>query len=296
MTPRIVCRAWRAGQASLESDATTSAPGMRRRRRNRGTFRAYGQSRGATSANWQKIPRRADPGRRASHRRFRSAAPGGTSAAIGVVAFDVIGTLFSLDPLGGRLGEAGAPEGALDAWFARTLHHAACLTLTGDFAPFADLAHAALEDTLAGLEVDPSAAGNIIEPLTSGSLPAYPDAEPALRDACESGWTVVALTNGSAAQTEQQLRSAGLEPLVDHVRSVEEVRAYKPHRSVYELASALADGGPAILVAAHAWDVFGARAAGLGAVWVRRAPAPWPFPGDHPRAAPDLGTAVTGLI
>lgn len=214
---------------------------------------------------------------------------------MGVVAFDVMGTLFSLDPLGRRLGEAGAPDGALDAWFERTLHHAACLTLAGDFAPFADLARAALEETLAGLEVDPAAAGEILEPLTSGSLPAYPDAEPALREAREAGHAVVALTNGSAAQTELQLRSAGLEPLVDHVRSVEEVRAYKPHASVYELASALAGGGAATLLAAHAWDVFGARAAGLDAVWVRRAPAPWPFPGDAPETVPDLVAAVKRL-
>jgi 2-haloacid dehalogenase len=121
---------------------------------------------------------------------------------------------------------------------------------------------------------------------------AYPEAATALRAARVAGRTVAVLTNGSAEQTELQLRSAGLEALVDHVRSVEEVSAYKPHPSAYGLASKLAEGRRPVLVAAHAWDVFGARAAGWDAVWVRRAPAPWPFPADERPTAPDLETAV----
>jgi 2-haloacid dehalogenase len=209
-----------------------------------------------------------------------------------VLVFDAIGTLFDLRPLGRRMAEAGAPEIVLDAWFERTLHHAASVTLAGHFVPLADLARGALEETLAGAGVDPSAAGAVLEPLTSGTLPVQPDAWPALRTAREAGCRVVLLTNGSAAQTGRQLRSTGLEPLVDDVRSVEEVEAYKPHPSVYALASALADDGPPVMIAAHAWDVMGARAAGLDGVWVRRTAAPWPFPGAGLDSAPDLAAAV----
>jgi 2-haloacid dehalogenase len=213
---------------------------------------------------------------------------------VSVIVLDLIGTLVDLRPLADRLGQAGAPETALDAWFERTLHHAACVTLAGEFAPFAELARAALETTLVGAGVDPSSAVDIMGPLTSGSLPAYPEAAPALRAARAAGCAVAVLTNGSREQAESQLRSAGLEGLVDHVRSVEEVGAYKPHPSVYGLVSGLANGSRALLVAAHAWDVYGARAAGLDAVWVRRTPAPWPFPDDEPHHAPDLETAVRG--
>jgi 2-haloacid dehalogenase len=206
------------------------------------------------------------------------------------LVFDAMGTLFDLRPLGHRLAAAGAPGTALDAWFERTLHHAACITLAGGFAPFADLARAALEATLIDAGVDPSPAGDIMQPLASGSLPAYPEAEAALRRARDAGSHVAVLTNGSLDQTERQLLSTGLEPLVDEVRSVEEVAAYKPHPAAYALAPL--DGGRTVLIAAHAWDVLGARAAGLGGVWVRRAPEPWPFPGDAPDSAPDLETAV----
>jgi 2-haloacid dehalogenase len=213
-----------------------------------------------------------------------------------VIVFDVIGTLIDLRPLGGRLGRAGLPETALDAWFERTLHHAACVTLAGDFAPFADLARAALETMLIRADVDPSTAGEIMEPLTSGTLPAYADAAGALSEAHGAARAVAALTNGSAAQTEVQLRSVSLEPFVDRVLSVEQVAAYKPHPSVYRMACEFAEDGRPVLISAHAWDVFGARAAGMDAVWVRRAPAPWPFPGGDPRTAPDLTRGVRAAL
>lgn len=209
-----------------------------------------------------------------------------------LIVFDLMGTVVDLRPLGRRLTDAGAPETALEAWFERTLHHAACVTLAGEFAPFADLARAALETTLVSAGVDPSSAGDIMQPLASGSLPAYPEAATALRGVRAAGGSVGVLTNGSAEQTEMQLRSADLEALVDHVWSVEEASAYKPHPSAYGLVGKLAEGRPPVLVAAHAWDVFGARAAGWDAVWVRRAPAPWPFPGEASPTAADLETAV----
>ena len=60
------------------------------------------------------------------------------------VVFDVMGTVFDLSPLRKRLAKAGAPEGALEAWFGRMLHAAATLTLVGDFRPFREVASSTL--------------------------------------------------------------------------------------------------------------------------------------------------------
>jgi 2-haloacid dehalogenase len=61
--------------------------------------------------------------------------------------------------------------------------------------------------------------------------------------------------------------------------------AYKPDRRPYEhvLAQLAVDGSQATLIAAHAWDVVGAKQAGLGAVWVDRLEHEWPFPKGKPR-------------
>jgi hypothetical protein len=65
-----------------------------------------------------------------------------------VVAFDVVGTLFSLDPVGGRLTDAGLPEAALDEWFARFLRDAMALDAAGIYVPFREVAAATLEAML----------------------------------------------------------------------------------------------------------------------------------------------------
>ena len=207
------------------------------------------------------------------------------------IVLDALGTLFQLRPLAERLEELGAPEGALDAWFERLLHSAAAVTLTGDFVPFAELAETTLETTAArlGVEID---SGDLLPLLQR--LPPYPDARPAVERLEEAGVASAVLTNGGPEQTRALLDAAGLAERVWHVVSVEEVRAYKPHPAPYRCVLELLDLPPerVTLVAAHGWDVLGARAAGLHAVWIDRVEHRWPFPSPEPARAPDLERAV----
>jgi 2-haloacid dehalogenase len=171
-----------------------------------------------------------------------------------VVAFDALGTLFDL--------------GDLEPRMAKPLHHATSLTLAGEWLPFNEIVEA----------VDPELAKQLRE------LDPFPDAREAL-GAVDEAWV---LTNGGKGQTRALLERAGLDDLVAEVRSVEEVKAYKPHPDVYRMLPR-----DSKLIAAHAWDVAGARAAGYDAVWVNRCDQPWPFPGiEADRVAPDLLVAV----
>ena len=61
-----------------------------------------------------------------------------------VVAFDVIETLISLEPLRERLTEIGQSPHMLEAWYTRTLRDGMALSATGDFAPFTEVAESAL--------------------------------------------------------------------------------------------------------------------------------------------------------
>jgi 2-haloacid dehalogenase len=207
------------------------------------------------------------------------------------VVFDALGTLFQLRPLAERLEELGAPEGAFDGWFERLLHSAAAVTLAGEFVPFAELARTTLATVAARLavELDPDEVLPLLE-----RLPPYPDARPAVTRLEEAGVAAAVLTNGGEAQTRVLLEASGLAERLRHVVSVEEVRAYKPHpapyRRVVELLERPAE--QVTLVAAHGWDVLGAGAAGLHAVWVDRVEHAWPLPTPEPPRAPDLERAV----
>jgi 2-haloacid dehalogenase len=186
-----------------------------------------------------------------------------------VVAFDVIETLMSLEPLRARLTDIGQPPGLLEAWYTRTLRDGMALSATGDYAGFTEVAGAALRGlthyTISDEQVAAVMAG-------WDELPAFPDALPAMRQLTEAGLRVACLTNGSAALTSAFVDRAGLGPMVKRVISVGEVYRWKPAGVVYLYAVSVM-GVPAdrmALVAAHDWDCHGAKRAGLTTGWVSR--------------------------
>lgn len=159
-----------------------------------------------------------------------------------VVAFDSLGTLFDL--------------GALEEWMPGVLLHALSLTVVGEWAPLDEIAAA----------LDPELANRLPE------LDAFDDARPALERVRANGDEPWVLTNGGRDATVKLLERDGLRELVAEIRSAEEVERYKPDAAVYDLLPA-----DATLVAAHAWDVVGARATGRAAIWVNRGGRRWPY-------------------
>jgi 2-haloacid dehalogenase len=200
-----------------------------------------------------------------------------------VVAFDVIETLMSLEPLRPRLTEAGQPPAMLEAWYTRTLRDGLALSATGDYVPFADVAEAALRAlshyTISDEQVAAVMAG-------WEELPAFPDALPAISRLTEAGLRVACLTNGSAYLTSSFVNRTGLGSCVDRVISVEEVYRWKPASVVYLYAAEVLRVPPErlALVAAHDWDCHGAKRAGLTTGWVSRKSGGF----GAPFAAPDV--------
>jgi 2-haloacid dehalogenase len=154
------------------------------------------------------------------------------------VAFDVIGTVFSLEPLRGRLTHVGLPGHALELWFARTLRDGFALAAAGSYRPFVDLARGALAGLLA--QQDRAAGEADLESVLGGlpELPARPDAGPAMARLREGRVPVLALTNGSAKNTRALLKASGLERYVEQVVSIDDVRAWKPRPEVHRHAVA----------------------------------------------------------
>jgi 2-haloacid dehalogenase len=200
-----------------------------------------------------------------------------------VVAFDVIETLMSLEPLRALLTGIGQPAGLLEAWYTRTLRDGMALSATGDYVPFAEVAEAALRG-LTHYTVSDSQVASVMAGFDE--LPAFPDAVPALSRLTEAGVRVACLTNGSAYLASSFVNRTGLGSLVDRVISVEEVYRWKPAGVVYLYAASVM-GVPAdrmALVAAHDWDCHGAKRAGMTTGWVSRKSGGF----GAPFAAPDV--------
>jgi 2-haloacid dehalogenase len=184
------------------------------------------------------------------------------------VMFDLNGTL--LDPAAMTAGWPGAsPTAGLEV-LSEAVAQAMVDTLTTEFRPFLDYVRAALERRAA---VDGLPADLVEQGVTAArALPPFPDAAPALQTLRDAGLHVSVLTNSSAENADAALRAAGLRELVDAITGADAAGAYKPDRRVYAagLATIGADPADAWLVAAHWWDVAGAKRAGLRTAWVGR--------------------------
>jgi len=213
-----------------------------------------------------------------------------------VVAFDVIETLMSLEPLRARLVEVGQPPHLLEAWYTRTLRDGMALSATGDYVPFTDVAEASLR-SLAGRSIGEDQIGHVM--ACFAELPAYPDAVPAATALMEAGLRVACLTNAPAFLTSSFVNRTGLGSLVDRVISVGEVYRWKPAGMVYLYAAEVLNTPPErlALVAAHDWDCHGAKRAGLTTGWVSRGSAGFGAPFAPPDVAgKDLIEVVDKLL
>ena len=100
-------------------------------------------------------------------------------------------------------------------------------------------------------------------------LPAWPDVVEGLARLRER-YVTAALSNGGFALLTNLVKAARLP--FDCILSAELARTYKPDPAVYRTAAKLLDVEPReiLLVAAHGWDLDGAREAGLRTAFLER--------------------------
>jgi 2-haloacid dehalogenase len=171
------------------------------------------------------------------------------------VVFDLNGTLLDVAAVGDDvLHEA--------LFAAMTLNH------VGEYRPLPELLAAAAARRHAALGGPP--AERVAE--AAAAMPAYPDAPAALDLLAGAGLRLAVLTNSPTDRAEGGLRSAGLSGRFEHVVGTDRVGVFKPDARVYRhgLATLGAEPAEATMVAAHWWDLRGARAVGMRVAWVAR--------------------------
>jgi 2-haloacid dehalogenase len=187
-----------------------------------------------------------------------------------VLAFDVNETLVDLSSLD-ALFERHLGDAALrPAWFAQAIQFAFVGAITGRYVDFTTAQRSALAIVArrAGAELGDAGAEEIVGAMRA--LPPHPDVEDGLRRLAGAGYTVAALTNSPLAVAQAQLEP--LRDRFDAVLSADDIQALKPRPEPYRMVAERfgTDPGDVRLVAAHAWDVAGALAAGCAAAFVAR--------------------------
>ena len=190
------------------------------------------------------------------------------------LGFDVYGTLVDplalAEPLQALVGEQAIPFAGL--WRSKQLEYSFRRGLMRRYADFDVCTRQALRYTQQALrcELPESDQDRLLEAYLY--LPLFPEVAASLTALKAQGHQLVAFTNGVEASIRALLTNADVLSQLEDVVSVDDLRTFKPDPVVYAQLARRTEHAPneTWLVSSNAWDVIGAKAAGLRAAWVKR--------------------------
>ncbi|MFA3789669.1 haloacid dehalogenase type II [Aliiglaciecola sp. SL4] len=191
-----------------------------------------------------------------------------------IIVFDVNETLLDLESMRTSIAEAlNVKDDLISLWFSTMLHHSLVTTVTGEYHDFGKIGVAALMMVAESNDIEitqEQALTAIKTPLLS--LPPHPDVKAGLAALKAQGFMIVSLTNSSNKGVETQFKNAGLTEFFDKRLSIEDIKIYKPDLRSYAWALEKLGVKPeeTLMVAAHGWDVAGAKAAGMQTAFIAR--------------------------
>jgi 2-haloacid dehalogenase len=187
--------------------------------------------------------------------------------------FDAYGTLFDVNSAArsaqDSLGEKWLPLAEL--WRTKQLQYTWLRGLAGYHADFWQVTGDALDFALSTLHLeDPALRARLMNLYMV--LRAYPEVPDTLKRLKAAGMKLAILSNGTPAMLADASANARIADLLDAILSVEEVRIYKPHPSVYRLACQRLNvtAGRVWFLSSNGWDAYSARAFGFRALWCNR--------------------------
>jgi 2-haloacid dehalogenase len=190
--------------------------------------------------------------------------------------FDAYGTLLDVTSAARRcrdaLGPKADPLAAL--WRTKQLEYSWLRSLMGRHADFWQVTGEALDYAMETLGVEDAGLRTRLMELYL-VLSAYPDAKATLEALKRAGRPAAILSNGSPMMLASAVKSAGIGDLLEHVISIEDCGIYKPHPSVYALATKRLGLAPEKIcfVSSNAWDAAGGALYGFKVAWVNRSSA-----------------------
>jgi 2-haloacid dehalogenase len=189
--------------------------------------------------------------------------------------FDAYGTLFDVNSAA-RTAQDLLPEkekwqSLAELWRAKQLQYTWLRGSAGHHADFWQVTGDALDFALATLHLEDAALRARLMDLYL-VLEAYPEVPGTLRRLKAAGMKLAILSNGTPGMLAAAAANAGLTGWFDAVLSVEEVKVYKPHHSVYGLACERLNVVAANIcfLSSNGWDAYSAKAFGFHALWCNR--------------------------
>lgn len=189
-----------------------------------------------------------------------------------VLLFDVNETLLDLSKIRNVINESLNSEAAFTIWFSTLLHYSLVETISGTYHTFGEIGKATLMMVARNLKkpINDDNAERIIRLMAE--CHAHTEVITGLTMLRNAGYRMATLTNSSLSAAKEQLKYAGLTVFFEQIYSVDEFQVYKPHPKTYLGIACDMSVEPedCIMIAAHAWDLAGARKAGLMTAFIER--------------------------
>lgn len=190
-----------------------------------------------------------------------------------IIFFDVNETLLDLEPLKKSVvAKLGGNKELGTLWFTTMLQYSLVVTVSSQYFDFGRIGAATLMMVAKNNEIELSEdeAKEAVEPMLS--LKPHSEVKEALALLKKAGYLLVSFSNSSNKAVKVQLDHAGITSFFDQILSVEDYGKYKPHLEVYHWAARKmnVENSDCMLVAAHGWDVGGAKWAGWQTVFITR--------------------------
>ncbi len=207
----------------------------------------------------------------------------GKLADVGVIAFDVYGTLIDVrgvvDLLSTEFGAEAGPRLAA-RWREKQLEYSFRRSLMERYADFPTCTRQALRWICNEASLDCSRQTEDSLMQAYARLPAFADVGLALKEIRKLGGSIrtYAFSNGTATQVLEVLGNAGIAGALGTVVSVDDIGCFKPSPKTYRHfleCAGIRDPGQALLVSSNMFDVMGAVSSGMKAAWINRAGQPW---------------------
>lgn len=187
--------------------------------------------------------------------------------------FDAYGTLFNVHSAVGRhrarLGDKA--EAVSMQWRQKHLEYTWLRSLMGRYVDFWQLTADALDFALDNNSVDDAP---LREDLLNAylALDAYAEVPNVLKRLRAAGLYCAVLSNGSPMMLDSAVNNAQLGTLLDAVLSVDVVKVFKPHPSVYAMVGEHYGVSPreVSFQSSNAWDAYAAKSYGFNVVWCNR--------------------------
>jgi 2-haloacid dehalogenase len=188
-----------------------------------------------------------------------------------IFVFDAFGTLFKTSEIDTELQNIAKDktENLISIWRKKQLEYTWLRNQMNKYAPFSQVTKEALDYSM---RVNQLKNPRIFDLL----LPIYD--RPNLIDGVQETLdffqekTICILSNGTRSMLENGVQKTGIENIIDHLFSVDDLGIFKPRKEVYQMVldKLEVSKNEVLFFSSNQWDVSGASNFGLTSVWVNR--------------------------